>query len=103
MGDEGKQRLDEFNVQVLERLAEPPWNSTYAKDNGIPVGLFKYIVIKLVSRGPYVSILYAFILNQDTVSDVISVKCDIFIKNIVHKCASALLVNEGFQIYANRC
>ncbi|XP_060579361.1 atrial natriuretic peptide receptor 1-like [Ruditapes philippinarum] len=38
VGDEGKQRLDAFSVEVIDRMAEPPWNSTYAKDNGIEAG-----------------------------------------------------------------
>lgn len=42
VGDDGKKRLDEFNTEVIERLVEAPWNSTYAKDNDIAVGLMQY-------------------------------------------------------------
>ncbi|XP_053376167.1 atrial natriuretic peptide receptor 1-like [Mercenaria mercenaria] len=38
VGDDGKKRLEEFNIEVIERMSEPPWNSTYAKDNGIEAG-----------------------------------------------------------------
>lgn len=37
VGDLAKSRLDQFNLDVIDRMSEPPWNSTYAKENGLTV------------------------------------------------------------------
>ena len=37
IGAAGKERLDDFLVEVIDRMVEEPWNSTLAKDAGIEV------------------------------------------------------------------
>lgn len=106
MGDEGKKRLDEFNVQVIERLAEPPWNSTYAKDNGIPVRKFKYIAIKLMPAlvKPIMGNMCPFfiLLNQDAVDTYKICQLLHIYKNTLHKFASALLM-KALKLWKSLC
>lgn len=37
VGETGKQRLEQFEVDVINRMSEPPWNNSYAKDNNMTV------------------------------------------------------------------
>lgn len=36
-GEEGRKQVEEFKKEVIERMTEPPWNSTLAKENNLPV------------------------------------------------------------------
>jgi len=38
--DTGRDNLERFKLEVIERMADPPWNSDVAKQNGITVCIY---------------------------------------------------------------
>ena len=36
-GDTGREQVRQYELDVIERMNEPPWNTTLAKERGLPV------------------------------------------------------------------